>query len=585
MSLFTVWAPNAQYLALQLGKDMNCRLPMVRGENDWWSLDVPEAGAGTDYYFVVNGGPPVPDPRSHFQPEGVVGPSRVVDHRAFPWTDRRFQAPPLSSAVIYELNIGTFTPEGTFESAIERLGHLVDLGVTHVELMPVNQFPGSRGWGYDGVDLYAAQSTYGGPEGLKRLVNAAHEKGLAVILDVVYNHFGPSGNYTTLFGPYLTDHHHTPWGQAVNLDTAGSDEVRRFFIDNALMWLRDYHCDCLRLDAVHAILDQSALHFLEELAREVKTLEAHEGRHFALIAESDLNDPRIVQTWDAGGYGINAQWLDDFRHAHHTVLTGERNGFHADFGQMADLAQSLRHGYVYCGRYSKYRGRKHGRPSVNLSGSRFVGFLENHDQVGNRAKGERAAELMSPQRFKVAMAVLFSAPFVPMLFQGEEWGSRTPFLYFTDHVDPELACAVSEGRKSEFAAFGWTDIPDPQDVATFERSKVDWSEPGREPHAELLDWTKRLIELRHTVTELRNGDLERVNVRFDEEQHWMVIERSAIHVALNLADHAQRVPLPGSYERTLLLASTPKFELIQDAIELPPDAVAIVRRPVTREAC
>ncbi len=585
MSLFTVWAPNAQHVALQLGKDMSRRLPMEHGANDWWSLDVPEAGAGTEYFFIVNGGPPMPDPRSHFQPEGVFGPSRVVDHSAFPWTDRRFQAPPLSSALIYELHIGTFTAEGTFESAIGRLDYLVNLGVTHVELMPVNEFPGTRGWGYDGVDLFAPASAYGGPEGLKRLVNAAHEKGLAVILDVVYNHFGPSGNYAIQFGPYLTDHHHTPWGQAVNLDTAGSDEVRRFFIDNALMWLRDYHCDCLRLDAVHALLDQSAMHFLEEPAREVKTLEAHEGRHFALIAESDLNDPRVVQTWDAGGYGINAQWLDDFRHALHTVLTGERNGFHADFGTLADLAQSLRRGFVYCGRYSKYRGRKHGRPAVNLPGSRFVGFLENHDQVGNRARGERAAELMSPERFKVAMAVLFTAPFVPMLFQGEEWGSRTPFLYFTDHQDPELGRLVREGRRKDFAAFGWTDNPDPQDITTFERSTVDWGEPERAPHAELLAWTKQLIALRHTAMELRDGDLDRVRVRFDEDARWLVLERGSIHVALSLAERTQRVPLPGGIERTLLLASSPKVELVQDAIELPPDAVAIVRQPKTRDGC
>jgi maltooligosyltrehalose trehalohydrolase len=584
MTVFRVWAPNAQTLDLQLGKDMSNRVPMRKGTRDWWSVDVPGAGPGTDYFFVINGGPPVPDPRSNFQPEGVFGPSRVVDHGAFPWSDQRFQAPPLSSAVIYELHIGTFTPRGTFESAIERLDHLRDLGVTHVELMPVAEFPGGRNWGYDGVDLFAPGSAYGGSEVLKRFVDAAHEKGLAVLLDVVYNHFGPSGNYTTRFGPYLTDRYHTPWGAGANLDDAGSNEVRRFFIDNALMWLRDYHFDGLRLDAVHELYDQLAMHFLEQLAREVKALEAHEGRHLVVIAESDLNNPRLVRAWEAGGYGLDAHWLDDFRHSLHTILTGERNGFHCDFGRLADLAHSLRHAYVYDGRYSKYRHRIHGRPVEGLPGTRFVGFLENHDQVGNRATGDRAAALMSPGRFKVAMAVLFTAPFVPMLFQGEEWGSTTPFQFFTDHVDPELGRAVFEGRKREFAAFGWTDIPDPQDVETFNRSKVNWSEMRGQPYAEMLDWTKRLIDLRRSIPSLRDGALEEVEVHFDEGQRWMVIERGDIRVAFNIGEGTQRVPLPGSFERTLLLASTPKVELAQDAIELPPDAVAIIRQPAKREA-
>ncbi|HEX6816797.1 MAG TPA: malto-oligosyltrehalose trehalohydrolase [Ktedonobacterales bacterium] len=578
MTVFRVWAPKAERVDVQLGAREGTanRTPMQRGEHGWWSVDIPRAGPGTTYWFVRDGGEPMPDPRSAYQPRGPFGPSQVVDQDAFGWTDHGFQAPPLSSGVLYELHIGTFTPEGTFESAISRLDHLKDLGVTHIELMPVAEFAGTRNWGYDGVDLFAPESAYGGPEGLKRFVDGAHAKGLAVILDVVYNHFGPSGNYTTQFGPYVTERYHTPWGQGVNLDDHGSDDVRRFFLDNALMWLRDYHFDGLRLDAVQELYDQSALHFLEELSREVKALEAREGRHLVVTAESDLNNPRLVRAWEAGGYGLDAHWLDDFRHALHTVLTGEQNGFHADFGRLADLADSLRHAYVYDGRYSQYRSRRHGRPVEGLPGSRFVGFVENHDQVGNRARGERAAALMSPGRFKVAMTLLFTAPFVPMLFQGEEWGTRSPFLFFTDHEDPELARAVSEGRRREFAAFGWTDIPDPQDPATFERSKVNWGEMRQPPYADLLDWTKRLIALRRATSELRDGNLTRVDVTFDEGNRWLVMRRNDVRVAVNLADHVQRVPLPGSDESTLLLASELRVELVHDAIALPADSIAIV---------
>lgn len=573
MTVFRVWAPAAHQVDLVIARD---RWPLVPERGGWWSIDLPSVGPGTDYRFSVDGGEPRPDPRSPWQPAGVHGPSRVVDQTAFPWTDAGWNAPPLASAIVYELHIGTFTPEGTFDSAIARLDHLVDLGVTHVELMPVSEFPGARGWGYDGVDLYAPHHAYGGPDALKRLVNACHARGLAVILDVVYNHLGPDGNYLAVYGPYFTDRHHTPWGAAINFDGPDSDEVRRFFIDNALMWFRDYHVDGLRIDAVHAIVDTSATHFLEALAIEVRALEAVLGRHLTLIAESDLNDPRLLWSTERGGYGLDAQWSDDFHHALHTVLTGERNGYYADFGSVADLAKALRDVYVYDGRFSPFRRRHHGRPVGDLAGSRFLGYLQNHDQVGNRAQGERSSHLLSLGRQKVGAALVLTAPFVPLLFQGEEWGASTPFQYFTDHGDPGLARAVTEGRRREFAAFGWKpeEIPDPQDPATFLRSKLDWSERDRPPHADLLEWHRRLIRLRRATPALLDGNRAAARVTYDEAQRWLILERGPLAVACNLAAVPQRLAV-GS-ERALLLASDPTVARDGNDVLLPPDSVAIL---------
>ena len=521
--------------------------------------------------------PPLPDPRSSWQPHGVHGPSRVIDHQAFAWTDDRWQAGPLSAAVVYELHVGTFTPAGTFEAAIERLDHLVALGVTHVALMPVPEFPGSRGWGYDGVDLYAPHHAYGGPEGLKRLVNACHARGLAVLLDVVYNHLGPAGNYLECFGPYFTARHQTPWGPAVNLDGPGSEEVRRFFCDNALMWLRDYHLDGLRLDAVHALVDTSAMPFLEQLAAEVHALEAHLGRHLVLIAESDLNDPRVVRPPALGGYGLGAQWSDDFHHALHAVLTGERAGYYADFGALADLAKALTGAFVYDGRYSHFRGRRHGRPATGLTGHHFLGYLQNHDQVGNRAQGECSSHLLSPGRLKIAAALVFTSPFVPMLFQGEEWGASTLFQYFTDHEDAELARAVREGRRSEFAAFGWApeEVPDPQEPPTYLRSRLDWRELACEPHASILDWHQRLVRLRRRSTTLADGRMDHVRVRCDEAARWLTVARGPIIVACNLAMGAQRVPIGREQSSEVLLTSDPMIEVNASGAALPRDAVAV----------
>jgi maltooligosyltrehalose trehalohydrolase len=579
MNEWRVWAPRAKSVAVRIGKQ---RLAMEKeagaDARGWWRLARTEENNAADYAFVIDDQEPaLPDPRSRWQPHGVHGPSRPVDHTAYAWTDSDFAAPPLSDAIIYELHAGTFTERGTFESAIARLDHLVELGVTHVELMPVAQFPGARGWGYDGVDLFAPHHDYGGPLGLKRLVDACHAKGLAVLLDVVYNHFGPSGNYLPRFGPYLTDRYATPWGSAVNFDGRGSDEVRRLVCDNAISWMRDYHIDGLRLDAIHAILDISPTHLLEQLATETAELARHSGRRLVLIAEDDLNDPRVVRPIARGGYGIDAQWNEDFHHALHTVLTGERSGYYADFGSLGQLAKALRNGFVYDGEYSAYRDRRHGRSTAGLSGTKFVGCLQNHDQVGNRAKGDRFCHLVSKGRALIGAAIVLTAPFVPMLFQGEEWGASAPFQYFTDHQEPELARAVSEGRKREFVAFGWdpSRIPDPQELATFNRSKLNWSELEVEPHKAILQWYRRLIRLRMRTPELRDGAMENVKVAYDQQAQWLMMKRGSIIVAFSLARQAQKIALEPGDSRQLLIASE-GVSLKSGGVDLPPDSVAII---------
>ena len=575
MHVFEIWAPKARSMDVKIGDQT---FPLTSKARGWWSGAVETAGPGTDYGFLLNGAePPLPDPRSRWQPQGVHGPSRIVDDAAFAWGDAGWQAPPLSSALIYELHIGSFTPEGTFRSTEERLDYLKDLGVTHVELMPIANFPGKRGWGYDGVDFYAPFNAYGDPDDLKHLVNACHAKGLAVVLDVVYNHFGPVGNYVGNYGPYLTDSHSTPWGGAVNFEEAGSTEVRRFLIDNALMWFRDYHMDGLRLDAVHAFNDRTAIHFLEQLNGEVRSLEASRGKHFMLIAESDLNDPRIVKAEEAGGYGLDAQWSDDFHHALFSVISGERAGYYADFGTIADLAKSLRCVFVYDGGYSEHRSRNHGRPVVGLSGHRFIGFVQNHDQVGNRAQGERVSHEAGEGRAKVAAALVLTAPFVPMLFQGEEFGASAPFLYFTDFDDPKLGQAISEGRKKEFVGFGWSPdaIADPQDEESFLRSRLNWAELGDPEHASLLQWHKDLVRLRHSQTALSDGNLNAVSVQFDEAAQWLVLQRGPIRVACNLG--ASPVELELGKDVQMLLSSDPSITLQSGKIHLVPDSVAVVR--------
>jgi maltooligosyltrehalose trehalohydrolase len=573
---FEVWAPNARRVDLVVRSE---RLPMHPAVLGWWTLDVDGAQPGDYYGFAVDGRDPLPDPRSPWQPLGIHGLSRTINHKSFRWTDDEWRgiAPP--GDIIYELHVGTFTEAGTFESAITRLDHLTSLGVGAVELMPVAEFPGERGWGYDGVDLYAPHHSYGGPDGLKHLVDACHSRGLAVVLDVVYNHLGPDGNYLGAFGPYFTSAYPSQWGEAINFDGPGSTEVREFFFANALMWLRDYHFDGLRLDAVHAIFDHGAFHFLEELATRVEELKNQLGRTVFLIAESDLNDPRIVTPREAGGYGINAQWSDDFHHALHAVMTGERSGYYADFGAVADVGKALRDVFVYDGRPSQFRRRRHGRPVGDLPGNRFLGYLQTHDQVGNRALGERSGHLMSFELLKVGAALVMTSPFVPMLFQGEEWGATTPFCYFTHHEDPQLGRAVSEGRKREFADFGWDPdaIPDPQAAEAFELSRLNWKELGEPLHRELLEWHRSLITLRRATPALHDGRRDLVRTRHDEQARWLVFERGPITVAANFSDTLAVVPLAAGRTGTIELTSVEPPEIIEDGIRLGPESVTIFR--------
>jgi maltooligosyltrehalose trehalohydrolase len=569
MHLFRVWAPAVERVDVKIGERA---WPMERDQSGWWEVSVGEAGPGTDYGFVLNRENAVlPDPRSLWQPCGVHGLSRVLDQSAFAWTDKEWRAPELKDAIVYEMHVGSFTAEGTFAAAEKRMEYLKTLGVTHVELMPVASFPGTRGWSYDGVDLFAPQETYGGPEGLKHFVDAAHAHGLAVLLDVVYNHLGPAGNYLGKFAPYFTSSHHTPWGDAVNFEDAGSHEVRCFFIDNAKMWLRDYHFDGLRLDAVHAYLDRSAIHFMEQLGTEVRDLECETGRRHVLIAESDLNDPRVVTERERGGYGLDAQWSDDFHHALVALLTGECSGYYADFGSMADVAKALREVFVYDGKYSAYRDRVHGRPVEGLPRWRFLGFAQNHDQVGNRAKGERLSALTTPGRVKIAAALVMASPFVPMIFQGEEWAASSPFLYFTDH-EPELGKLVSEGRKKEFAAFGWNpeEIPDPQDEETFARSKLKWDEIAEPEHAGVLGWYRELIALRRSEEDFAGSDVE---VEFNEKDRWLMMRRGRFLIAFSVAEKAQKLRVPRGVE--LVLRSAEEVALSDGELELVPDSVAV----------
>ena len=575
MKKFAVWAPLPHKVELQFDKKL---LPMHRAGDGWWSADVSESKPGDRYGFVLDGAGPFPDPRSPSQPDGVHKLSQVVDENAFQWTDTHFQAAPLASAVIYELHIGTFTPRGTFLAAIERLDHLVGLGVTHVELMPVVEYSGNHGWGYDGVDLFAPHHAYGSREDLKKLVAACHARGLAVILDVVYNHLGPSGNYVAKYGPYFTKKFASPWGEGINFDGPDSGEVRRFFCDNALMWLRDFHFDALRLDAIHGILDTSAVHFLEELKLEVERLSAQLGRHLALIPESDLNDPRLLWAREHGGYQLDAQWSDDFHHALHTVLTGELTGYYSDFGSIGALAKTLRHAFVYDGVFSEHRRRVHGRSAEGLSGHRFLGYLQNHDQVGNRARGERSSQLMSRGKLKIGAALVLTSPFLPMLFQGEEWGASTPFFYFTDYQEPELAKAVREGRCREFAAFGWKpeDTADPQARETLEQSKLKWDEISKPPHAGILDWHKRLIQLRRAESDLSDGELTNVCCTFDEKERWLVMKRGSISVVCNFAERPQRISIAGGAAK-IVMASENAIRLTDGFAEMPPESVLVLK--------
>ncbi|MEV0276395.1 malto-oligosyltrehalose trehalohydrolase [Streptomyces sp. NPDC050610] len=579
---FEVWSPDARRVSLRLqGHEYGMERDPDRP--GWWRCAA-EAGHGARYGFSVDGGPVLPDPRSRRQPDGPDGPSAVVDHGRFGWR-HPWHGRPLPGAVLYELHVGTFTREGTFAAAARRLPYLAGLGVTHVELMPVCPFPGTHGWGYDGVAPWAVHEPYGGPDGLKRFVDAAHALGLGVVLDVVHNHLGPSGNCLPAYGPYFTDRHHTPWGAAVNLDAPGSDEVRRYFTGSALAWLRDYHVDGLRLDAVHALVDTRAEHFLAELSVAVDALAARLGRPLFLIAESDRNDPRTIAPREAGGHGVHAQWNDDFHHAVHAALTGESQGYYADFAAspMEALTKVLIGGFFHDGAYSSFRGRSHGRPLDlrTTPAHRLLAYTQTHDQVGNRALGDRLAASLSPGLLACAAALTLCAPFTPMLFMGEEWGARTPWQYFTDHPDPELAEAVRTGRRREFAAHGWAeeDIPDPQDPATRERSCLDWSEPERAPHDALLAWYRRLIELRRTEPAITDPDPGLRSGLSVSSGLTVTMRTGPLHIVVNPTGEPVEVWLGPDARCTEVVAAWRPVTLPDEegTLLVPPETAAILR--------
>lgn len=575
MHEFAVWAPKPETVRLDVD---GAAYPMTRGRDGWWRATV-DAAPDARYGYLLDDDPKVlPDPRSPRQPAGVHDRSQLWEPAPQVWTDDGWSGRSVQGAVIYELHIGTFTPAGTFESAIEKLDQLVDLGVDFVEVMPVNAFSGTHGWGYDGVLWYAVHEPYGGPDGLVRFVDACHRRGLGVLIDAVFNHLGPSGNYLPRFGPYLSSASN-PWGEGINIADAQSDEVRRYIIDCALRWMREFHADGLRLDAVHALVDTTAIPILEELSAETEALAAQLGRPLSLVAESDLNDPRMITPRRDGGYGMTAQWDDDIHHAIHTAVSGERQGYYADFGSLATLATTLRNGFFHAATYSSFRQRRHGRPldTTEFSGvpaTRLLAYTCTHDQVGNRALGDRPSQNLTYGQLAVKAALVLGSPYTTMLFMGEEWGASTPFQFFSSHPEPELARATAEGRKKEFADHGWDadDIPDPQDPQTFQRSKLDWSELDTGDHARLLRIYHDLIALRRSETDLADPWLEHLIVDYDEDARWIVMRRSRLAVACNLGAEPVAVPFTGEL---VLYSASPGVG--DESTELAPYSFAILR--------
>ena len=522
---FRVWAPRCERVDLVL-LDERDPIPLHPRDRGYFDLQTDHLSAGTRYRFRLNNDKVRPDPASRFQPDGVHGPSQIVNVKSFPWTDREWRGLELDDYVFYELHVGTFTPEGMFSAIIPRLDDLKSLGITAIEIMPVAQFPGARNWGYDGVNQFAVQNSYGGPHELQKLVNACHDRGLAAVLDVVYNHLGPEGNYLADFGPYFTDRYHTPWGQAINFDGADSDEVVHYFVENALQWLRDFHFDALRLDAVHGIYDCNARPFLQILSQRVDELRRATSREIYLIAESDLNDTRVVLPRAVDGLGLDAQWSDDFHHSVHALVTGERTGYYQDFGDIQHLATALNDGFVYQGQYSEYRKCRHGNSSRDLPARQFVICTQNHDQVGNRMLGERLSRLVSFDDLKLAAGVMVLSPYLPLIFMGEEYGETAPFLYFTSHSDRDLIEAVRKGRKAEFADFQWQgEPPDPQDENTFLHSKLNWDMRREDSQRVLLEFYGELLRLRRAVPALSSLIKSATRAELQEGSELLVLRR------------------------------------------------------------
>ena len=582
-----LWAPYAGTVDLVTPA---ARTAMRRGDGGWWRSDV-ELEDGDRYAFSVDGGEPRADPRGLRLPEGPHGLSAWFDTSALSWTDAAWRGVELAGSVIYEAHVGTFTPEGTLDAAAARLPYLVDLGVDVVELLPLASFPGRHNWGYDGVAPWSVHEGFGGPAALHRFVDAAHRHGVGVCLDVVYNHLGPDGNYLAGFGPYFSGAHLTPWGEALNLDGRDSLEVRRWVLDNVRLWLRDLHVDGLRLDAVHELHDDTAVHLLEEMSREVDALAHETGRTLWLVAESDRNDPRTVtprgEGDTVGGLGVHGQWADDVHHALHVALTGETQGYYADFADPEALAKVLRTPFFHDGTYSTFRGRPHGRPVDvgTVPGWRFVAALQTHDQVGNRAQGDRLSGGrlgLDPGLLACGAAVLLTSPWTPMLFMGEEWGATTPWQFFTDHTNPDIAAATAQGRKAEFGSHGWSEdeVPDPQDPETFRRSKLDWSEPAREPHARLLQWYRDLVALRRSHPRLVDPRLDRVAVSWHEGH--LRSDRGELVVLVNLSDApwaADVSDLPegvSGVEPRVLLSWDAGVEIRPGRVDVPPHSAVVV---------
>lgn len=567
---FAVWAPTPGIVHLDLDGAVH---QMHRDDDGWWRARLP-AAQDARYGFLLDDDPQVlPDPRSPRQPDGVHSPSQ---RWAPPAPETGWPGRSISGAVIYELHVGTFTDAGTFDAAIDKLDHLVALGVDFVELMPVNAFSGTHGWGYDGVGWYAVHEPYGGPDGLIRFVRAAHARGLGVLLDVVFNHLGPSGNYLPRFGPYLSSAAN-PWGASINISEAGSDQVRAHILECALRWMRDFGVDGLRLDAVHAMVDTTAVHILEELSDETDALSAKLGRPLSLIAETDRNDPRYVTPRDEGGYGMTAQWDDDIHHALHTAVSGERQGYYGDFGAVATLAHTLKHGFFHAGTFSSFRGRRHGRPLdiEKVPGYRLLAYTCTHDQVGNRAAGDRPSSYQSPGQLAVRAALALLSPFTAMLFMGEEWAASTPFAFFSSHTEPDLADAIRAGRRAEFADHGWDadTVPDPQDEATFTASKLDWSEPAREPHAAILQLYRDLIALRRSEPDLGDFRLHQLRVDFDEDARWIALYRGSLVIVCNLGPDPTPVPVTGT-----VVYSWGTTDFGAESVMLSGESFAVLRR-------
>lgn len=546
LATIRVWAPSRKSVRLKL-KEQQGLQDLTKDKFGYWELETKDLKPGMYYKILLDGALERPDPASLSQPEGVHSWSQAVDHSDFAWTDQSWSAPPLSQLILYELHVGTFTADGTFAGVMDKLDHLLQLGVNAIELMPIAQFPGERNWGYDGVFPFAPQNSYGGVGKLKQMVDKCHQKGIAVILDVVYNHLGPEGNYLADFGPYFTDKYHTPWGRSLNYDDQYSDHVRNFFLQNAIMWLEDYHFDGLRLDAVHAIIDTGPVHFLKELRLRVDELEGKTGKKYILIAESDLNDIRILEDYDNGGYGLQAQWADDFHHAVHTLATGEDMGYYRDFGRTDQLAKSIKQAFVYDGQYSENRKKTVGTQPQGMPPEKFVVCIQNHDQVGNRMLGDRLSKLVSFEMLKLAAGILLSAPYVPMLFMGEEFAEDQPFLYFVNHGSPDLIEAVRAGRRKEFEAFEWGgDVPDPQSPDTFLNSKLQWDYTENEQKSIMLSYYKALIKARKEGLFASLAIDPKIDYR--EENHFLTASsgegKQAVFACLNFGTKAQSVSFP-----------------------------------------